>query len=347
MIHFLKGNLFEDDCEALVNTVNCVGIMGRGVALQFKERFPDNYKAYAKACKNKEVQIGKIFVYRLDSLVGPKWILNFPTKKHWKEKSEITYIIDGLNDLVSVIRENNIKSIALPPLGCGLGKLDWNTVKTLIVDRFSELNDVCVYVHEPDAMHTVVACVTEDRPKLTPASAALIALADFCQNNIFDPSLTLLKIHKVLYFLQAKGEPLKLNYDKGYYGPYAKNLRHVLKKLEGHYLTGFKIGEEKPNLPLYVLPEAVKQAQAVLEDNPEIVGRIESVKDLLEGFESTRGMELLATVHYVNKIESAKTPSQVYTAICNWSKRKARLFTELQVYNAFSVLKEKGWLELV
>lgn len=347
MIQFMTGNLFESTAEALVNTVNCVGVMGKGVALQFKERYPENYKKYAQACKRGEVQIGKIFVHSLDSFVGPKWILNFPTKKHWKAKSELSYIIDGLADLVRVIRENHITSIALPPLGCGLGQLDWQTVKTLICKMLSHMDDVNIYVYEPNAMQTIVSPVVTKTVIMTPARAALVVLADFCQKNIFDPSLTLLKIHKVLYFLQYSGESLRLNYVKGRYGPYAKNLRHVLKNIEGTYLAGFKFEAkkpERPNLILNVLPAGRKLADSILVDYPDTLQRIEKVKDLLEGFESSNGMELLATVHYVYQYESAHTAELAYEAIQKWSSRKARIFTQFQVANAFNVLKEKGWL---
>ena len=129
----LKHNdLLKQQADAIINTVNCVGIMGKGIALQFKKAFPENYKAYAKACKNNEVKIGKMFVYQtgfLDSNIHSKYIINFPTKEHWRGNSKIEYIEEGLDDLYNVIQNLNIKTLAMPPLGCGNGGLNWSDVK--------------------------------------------------------------------------------------------------------------------------------------------------------------------------------------------------------------------------
>jgi len=132
MIEYKSGDLLKQNAEALVNTVNCVGVMGRGIALQFKKAFPDNFKAYATACKNGEVKPGRVFVFPTRQLTNPKFILNFPTKRHWRGKSRLGDIEIGLDDLVKVIRQNNIHSIAIPPLGSGLGGLDWDQVRSRI-----------------------------------------------------------------------------------------------------------------------------------------------------------------------------------------------------------------------
>jgi O-acetyl-ADP-ribose deacetylase (regulator of RNase III) len=129
--------------------VNCVGIMGKGIALQFKQAYPDNFKAYEKACDHNEITTGKMFVYSTGALFGVKYIINFPTKKHWKENSKINYIREGLDDLIQVIKKNDIKSIALPPLGCGNGGLNWNEVKPIIFEKLSKLPDLQVFIYEP------------------------------------------------------------------------------------------------------------------------------------------------------------------------------------------------------
>jgi len=133
MIRYVTGNILESNAQALVNTVNIVGVMGKGIALQFKKAFPNNFKAYAEACKSGEIDIGKLFV-TWDSNVnsGEKIIINFPTKKDWRKPSEYTYVEDGLNDLIQVIETNQIKSIAIPPLGAGIGGLEWERVKKII-----------------------------------------------------------------------------------------------------------------------------------------------------------------------------------------------------------------------
>lgn len=148
MLIFKRGNLFDEtDVDALVNTVNCVGIMGRGVALQFKRMYPDNFKAYNKACKAGEVQPGKMFVYATNTLTSPHFIINFPTKRHWRFASKLEGIRDGLYDLVTVLQTRKIKKVVVPPLGCGLGGLNWNEVKSLIQDSLKNLPDIEIVVY--------------------------------------------------------------------------------------------------------------------------------------------------------------------------------------------------------
>lgn len=149
MIRYTQGNVLLADVEALVNTVNTVGVMGKGVALQFKEAFPDNYAAYAEACKRNDVQIGRMFVTETRRLDKPRWIINFPTKKDWRHPSKLEYVRLGLTDLVRVIRERGMRSVALPPLGCGNGGLDWFQVKQAIEGALEDLTDVETLVYQP------------------------------------------------------------------------------------------------------------------------------------------------------------------------------------------------------
>ena len=149
MLKFVTGNIFDSDVEAVVNTVNCVGVMGRGIALQFKQHYPENYNAYELACKRNEVVPGKMFVYELNQLMNPKYIINFPTKRHWRGASRIEDIEAGLADLAVVISDRQISTIALPPLGAGLGGLDWSTVRKMIVTELSRLSNVDIIVFEP------------------------------------------------------------------------------------------------------------------------------------------------------------------------------------------------------
>ncbi len=147
MIESTKGDLLKADADALVNTVNCVGVMGKGIALQFKMAFPENFKQYYKACQNKKVRIGRMFITK--QLFRPEYIINFPTKDHWKEKSKLEYISRGLTDLKEKIKDLKIDSIAIPPLGAGLGGLNWPDVKNLIIKELAELEDVKIILYEP------------------------------------------------------------------------------------------------------------------------------------------------------------------------------------------------------
>src|SRR5271155_44267 len=150
MITYAEGNLLNADAEALVNTVNTVGVMGKGIALMFKEAFPENFELYREACKGHGIEIGRVFpTERRDVMGGPKWIINFPTKQHWRAPSRIEWIEQGLTDLRHFIEEYSIRSIALPPLGSGNGGLDWQQVRPLIVGALGSLPDVRIVVYEP------------------------------------------------------------------------------------------------------------------------------------------------------------------------------------------------------
>ena len=238
MLTFRHGDILGSDTDAVVNTVNCVGIMGRGIALQFKEAYPDNFKAYAAACERHEVQPGRMFVFETGRLGRPRFIINFPTKRHWRGKSRIEDIEAGLLALVGEVRARQIGSISIPPLGSGLGGLPWPRVKALVERAAAELPDVDVFVYEPGHSPDPRANKSTDIPEMTPGRAALITLMDRYLGALMDPVITLLEVHKLMYFLQAAGQPLRLKYVKAPYGPYAENLRHVLKHVEGHFVAG-------------------------------------------------------------------------------------------------------------
>ncbi|MDR1193438.1 MAG: macro domain-containing protein, partial [Peptococcaceae bacterium] len=237
MINYKIGDLFDDDSEAIVNTVNCVGVMGRGIALQFKKRFPDNFKVYEAKCKLGEIIPGKMFVFEINSLMNPKFIINFPTKRHWRGESRIIDIESGLDDLVKVLKQYNIRSIAIPPLGSGLGGLDWNLVKNKIEYALISIEDVDITIYEPTGGPKAGDMARNKKtPSMTPGRAALVELIHRYLNGLLDPFITLLEIHKLMYFLQISGEDLRLSYIKETHGPYAKNLSRVLNAVEGHML---------------------------------------------------------------------------------------------------------------
>lgn len=235
MIDIAKGNILEADAEALVNTVNCEGFMGKGIALQFKHALPENFKAYESACHAGQVVPGRMFVFDNGRLINPRYAINFPTKRHWRGKSRITDIQSGLKALIADVRKLGLRSIAVPPLGCGLGGLDWREVRPLIEKAFSELPDVHVLLYEPVGTPDAKAMpVRTKRPHLTSARALFIRLMD--AYAALEYSRTLLEVQKLAYFLQEAGEPLRLKYEAGHYGPYATNLNKVLEMMEGPYI---------------------------------------------------------------------------------------------------------------
>lgn len=344
MIESATGNLLTADADALINTVNTVGVMGKGIALQFRRAYPAMFADYKRACEAGEVEVGRMHVWPTSQMTGPKYVINFPTKRHWRGRSELGYVEAGLRDLTRVIEDLEIHSIAVPPLGAGNGGLDWSLVRPLIMRYLGSLPDTRVLLFEPGATPPAREMTNAtSKPALTVGRAALISiLARYITSAV---GASLIEVQKLMYFLQASGELLRLNYARGKYGPYADNLRHVLSELEGHYLVGYGDGSARvmDAEPIEVLPEAVSAANAVLDAYPETAERIERVLDLVEGFDSMYGVELLATVHWA-AVDGATDSASVVRGVQEWSQRKRGLFTERHIEIARQHLIDKGWL---
>jgi O-acetyl-ADP-ribose deacetylase (regulator of RNase III) len=344
MIKFTTGDILAADVEALVNTVNCVGIMGRGIALQFKNAFPKNFKAYEKACAQGDIQPGRMFVFETGTMTNPKYIINFPTKRHWRGKSRMADIENGLKALVAEIETRHIRSVAVPPLGSGLGGLHWPDVRAHIEASLSGLKDIDVLVYEPNgAPDALTMARTRNVPKMTPGRAALVVLMHRYLGGLLDPFVTLLEAHKLMYFMQEAGQQLRLQYAKAPYGPYAENLRHVLHAVEGHLVSGYADGGDAPNKQISLVPGAIGEAKTFLSDDEETKSRLDHVVNLVEGFETPFGLELLATVHWVVTREHAASVNDVTRSVYDWNERKKR-FSPRQIELAFKILQSKGWL---
>lgn len=348
MIREAHGNLLEADADALVNTVNTVGIMGKGIALQFKRAYPAMFKSYERAAKAGEVKLGKMDVHETGRLSGPRYIINFPTKTHWRARSRLDDIRSGLIDLVRVVDELGVKSIAVPPLGCGNGGLDWRDVEPLIASAFEERPDVEVLVFPPEGAPAAAAMATAtQRPKMTIGKAALIEIVARYSERAFEVSL--IEVQKLMYFMQAAGEGLNLRYAKDRYGPYADNLRHVLHNVEGHFLIGYGDASKTVHAaePIAVLPGAEVEARVLLDAHPETAERIDKVLRLVEGFESAYALELLATVHWIAENEDPRAAEDAHEAarlVREWSHRKKRMFRPDHVATAWQRLHDEGWL---
>lgn len=348
MIKVTKGNLLKAPTEALVNTVNTVGVMGKGVALQFRQAYPEMFRAYEKACDAKDVQLGQVQVFDLGGLVGgPQWIINFPTKGHWKAKSRLADIESGLADLTAAVERLGIRSIALPPLGCGNGGLDWSDVLPRIEAAFAALPNVQVLVFPPTGVPEAAAMPNRTtRPKMTVGQATLVALMDRYLKGMLDPFVSLLEVHKLMYFLKAVGEPLqRLKFTRGLYGPYAPALRHSLIQMENHLTRGFGEGKDDPSTPLELLPGAVEASNAFLSSKTDTTERTNRVAQLIEGYEDPYGMELLSSVHWVMAHEPTAriNAADAITEIRNWSPRKRKLLKPEHLQKAWERLKKQNW----
>ncbi len=343
MIEYAIGNLLEAKAEAIVNTVNTVGVMGKGIALQFKQAWPENYKFYVKACKAGEVVPGKMFIYEMKANSSHNFIINFPTKRHWKQKSQIQDIKIGLDALIDEIKQREIHSIALPPLGCGNGGLSWSEIRPLIEQAFASLPNVHVLLYAPRAAPDARTMpIGTERPNMTEARALFIKLIE--QYSTLHYQLTLLEIQKLAYFLQEAGQSLRLNYKAFHYGPYADNLNKVLEIMEGHFIRGYG-DSQKPDTRIELLTDAVQQADNFLKENTQSIERLRSVSKLIEGFETPYGMELLATVHWLVHQRNASELQDVITGIKSWNTRKAQLMETRHIKKAWDRLLEQGWIE--
>lgn len=344
MIRYTQGDILKAEAEALVNTVNCVGVMGRGIAAQFKQAFPANFKAYAAACQRGDVEPGSMFVFDMGQLTLPRYIINFPTKRHWRGKSRIEDVEAGLAALVEEVRSRNIRSVAIPPLGSGLGGLDWAEVRPRIERALATLPEVEAIVYEPGrAAADARGNQSSDVPKMTAGRAALVSLMNRYLAALLDPTISLLEVHKLMYFLQAAGEPLRLRYVKGTYGPYAENLRHVLREIEGHLIAGYNSGGDAPDKSLRLVPGAVRDAEAFLIAHEATHARLKQVALLVEGFETPYGLELLSTVHWVGTKEGARKLTDIARRVHDWSERK-RQFSLAQIELAAQRLRSQGWV---
>lgn len=344
MIERTQGNIVQADAEALVNTVNCVGIMGRGIALQFRKAYPENYKFYRAVCDRNELQPGMMLVYDLGQLTNPRYVINFPTKRHWKGNSRIEDIDAGLPVLVEEVRKRGIRSIAVPALGCGLGGLNWNDVRPRIERAFREVPDVQVILFEPSGTPAEEKMVKDKKaPEMTAGRAALLGLMRRYLAAAMDPFVSLLEIHKLMYFLQEAGEPLRLRYQKAPYGPYAGNLRHVLSRIEGYFITGYEDTHDRPDKQIELNFDATERAETFLARHPDTQGRFARVADLVQGFETSFGLELLSTVHWVASRENARTEDEAIARVHAWGDRK-RMFSDRHIRIAWGVLRQKGWL---
>lgn len=322
--------MLEADTEALVNTVNTVGVMGKGIALQFKERFPMNFKIYANACKKGEMQVGKMLVVKENTLNGEKLIINFPTKTEWFKKSQYSYIEDGLKDLAKVIEEYNIKSIAIPPLGCGNGGLKWEKVKPMMDKYLGQLSNVTIQIYEPnEAIKEILQKEAVKKEIGLTAARAMLLYALFKYEKLGEVA-TIFSANKLAYFLQKSGEPMRLQFVPYKYGPYAQAIEKVLYALNGKYLTGMEQMKARAFEPLQLNYKIYDEVEKYINTNlsSDQKQRLESVFNIIDGFETTLSLEILSSAHFLISENPTLTEDQLFEKIQDWNERKKNLVTK-------------------
>ncbi len=353
MLKFTQGNLLEADVEAVVNTVNTVGVMGKGIALMFKEAFPENFREYETACKRKQLSAGHIFVTERQQLLGPRWIINFATKGHWRYPSRIEWIDTGLDELLDFIHSKQIRSIAIPPLGSGNGGLPWREVRNLIEKKLGKLNDVSVIVYEPTSQYQNVA-KRHGVQALTPARALIAeAVRRYC---ILGMDCTLLEVQKIAYFIETALEerriqnPLKLKFEANKFGPFSPALNHLLNNLDGSYLHCEKRLADADPLDLIWFEDSKKdKVSAYLgSEGKAYLPALGDATAMMDGFESPLGLELLATVDWlVRHMDVCPTTAAVKSNLRSWpgghhaGKRKIGMFSSRMIGLALDRIVER------
>lgn len=351
MIHYVKGNLLESTAEALVNTVNTVGLMGKGIALQFKEAFPENYRVYRSACQKKEFKIGDILIVEDSNLVtGRKLIVNFPTKTHWRMPSEYSYIQQGLATLRKEIVDRHIRSIAIPPLGSHNGGLDWLVVKRMIEEALGGL-DCDITLYEPSDV--IIERMKTERVKLTPARAMLLVM--FGEMNRNGEFASVFAAEKLIYFMQRLGakDLFRIDFQRYIYGPYSGGkVAHVLYHMNGSYIKGMGGMENRPFDYIWLIDGAEQEAKEFINSykDARLIDICDKTADLLQDCYSYYSLELLSTVDYllqtVPSLDNWRDQDQdvvldnLEQEIQHWSRRKEQLFKREWLSVALCRLRE-------
>lgn len=358
IVEIRKGNILESRSQTLVNTVNTVGIMGKGIALDFKKRFPDMFEDYVLRCAAGEVKLGEPYLFRR---LIPPWIVNFPTKEHWRSVSRLDAIVEGLGYLRENIERWEIESIAVPPLGCGNGQLEWRVVGP---ELFRHLNDLPIPVElyapfevadaemSPLFLAQAVGDIelgTEDS-KLDSSLVLLAEIVHRLAHSTYSWPVGRTRFQKLAYFATAAGIPTSLNFVEGSYGPFSDSLKNALGKLINNgVLTEHKT---QGNMLLLSSGPTFEDARSrygklIFRHEAEIAKTVDLFRRL-----DSRGAELAATVHFVaNSLLSGANATKVDLAILKevqrWKKRRRPSFSDEEVAEAITTLAMFNWVDVV
>ena len=353
------GDLLKSDAQTLVNTVNCVGVMGKGIALAFKRKFPDMFEDYERRCARGEVRLGRPYLYK--GHAGP-WILNFPTKDHWRAVSRLSDIVAGLKYLEMHYKLWGITSLAVPPLGCGSGQLDWAVVGPTLYRYLNEL-DIPVALYAPHGTPPQQleleflagkTRVEKEIPsaeyiRVPPAAVALVAILSRVTREPYHWPIGRTTFQKIAYFATEVGLPTGLHYGKGSFGPYSPQLKRVVAQLQNNgLLSETKRGHMFVAKPGPTYRDARAQYRSQLKD---WLPAIERVADLFLRLQRTTDAEIAATVHYVAqdlKPRAGHTPSEleVLEEVKAWKARRAPALDEMRIAETIRYLNMLGWVSL-
>jgi len=360
MVKVLIGDMFKSKAQTLVNTVNCVGIMGKGIALEFKKRFPEMHEDYVRRCEAKEVKLGQPYLYR--SLLPP-WILNFPTKDHWRSVSRLEDIVRGLRYLERHHREWGITSLAVPPLGCGQGQLEWRVVGPTLYRHLKQLGiPVELYAPYGTPHEEMQPTFLEQTPveekagargdpasRMKPAWVALVKILEDIESERYHYPVGRTSFQKIAYFATESGIPTGLSYRRGSYGPFAPELKGLITRLANNGL----IREERLG-QMFAVKTGPTFQDACRAYEPELAqwkDTIQAVADLFMRMR-TQQAEVAATVHFAAKAVAARkkgerpSESEVLSEVMSWKQKRRPPLKEAEVAATIRHLSMLGWLKV-
>jgi len=356
-VRVLIGNLFDSKAQTLVNTVNCVGVMGKGIALEFKKRFPEMHSEYVKLCAGGQVRLGQPYVFKRDKL---PWILNFPTKGHWRAVAKLGDIERGLEYLLAHYKRWGLTSIAVPPLGCGLGQLEWRVVGPTL-NRYLSQMEIPVELYAPhgtphdELTPEFLQGDLFDEPShmpdaqwVQPSSVALVEILARLERQPYHPHIGRTFFQKIAYVATAKGLPTGLEFEKGSYGPFSPELKQTISRL----LNNGLIKEQQAGRMFLVrVGSTYADAHAAYESAiRKWEGIIADTVDLFMRMNSQQA-EIAATVLFSaaaagKQAGSPPTERQVFDYAMQWKQRRRPSLEASNVALAVRNLAARGWLRL-
>ena len=357
MITVRIGDIFESDAQTLVNTVNCVGIMGKGIALEFKNRFPDMYDDYVQRCKERRVKLGQPYLYHR---LTPPSILNFPTKDHWRSVSRLQDIVGGLLYLEAHYREWGITSLAVPPLGCGHGQLEWRVVGPTLYRHFKQL-EIAIDLFAPfgtpheelkpaflDAAKEAGPATSRQAPeyRVPPAWVALVDILRRVEHEPYHRPVGRVTFQKIAYFATESGIPTGLRYRRGSFGPYAADVkRHVTALVNNGLIREERLGRMFAVRVGQTFDDARRAYSDQLEQWRDV---LEKVADLFMRI-NTQQAEVAATVHFAaNELENCgeaqPDESAILRTVMDWKQRRRPPLEEKEVALTIRNLNILSWI---
>ncbi|MGE7648782.1 type II toxin-antitoxin system antitoxin DNA ADP-ribosyl glycohydrolase DarG [Peribacillus frigoritolerans] len=332
MLHFINGNLFDRShkVDAIINTVNCFGVMGKGIALEFKNRYPQNFDLYKQVCKNKELTPGKMLTVSNEDQSYPKYIINFPTKNHWRHPSKIEYIENGLTALIEDIKLYSIKSIAMPALGCGNGGLNWEEVKKVIIQALTPLEKVDFYIYEPTNIKSKKE-KGKSNIRLTKQRKLLLLLINHLNSTQYKNTVTYLEVNYLAYIAQFSGAELKLQFELTGKGPLDFSVNKLMVLLASNDFIRTENNKENENLIL--INKKKFNSKNVLKDE-ELLVTYTKVIELINGFETKERLTALAiTIWYFSKDEKL---NKLFSNVQSWVNTHNKNISDSQIREAIN-----------